>query len=81
MSYRFEDDESLDAYQADNSWHGELIDDQGFVVAEVWNNGDNGGNFYLWHDTTQAYGIEADVIDRYKTAAPMDDWIKELRNG
>lgn len=81
MNYRFEDDEVFPVIEADKSWHGELIDDQGYVVAEVWNNGDGGDNFYVWHDVTQAYGIEADAIDRFKTATPMDDWIKELRNG
>ena len=49
MSYRFEYDETLPDYQAQGSWHGEVIDTDGYVVAEVWNNNDDGGNFYLWY--------------------------------
>ena len=80
MSYRFEYDETLPDYQAQGSWHGEVIDTDGYVVAEVWNNNDDGENFYLWHDATQAYGIEADAIARFASKAPMDDWINELQN-
>jgi hypothetical protein len=80
MSYRFEYDETLPDYQVSDSWHGEVIDSDGYVVAEVWNNDDGGGNFYLWHDATQAYGIEADAIARFASKAPMDDWINELQN-
>lgn len=60
-------------------WMAEVLDDEGYLVCEVWNNGDNGGNFYVWHNGTARYGIEAQAIEDYPDSdAPMDDWIANL---
>lgn len=78
MTYRFEpNDLELD----EHAWSGDVIDSNGHVVLETWNNGDDGGNFYIWHDYEVMWAIEADAIATYKTDRPLDDWIEDLRNG
>lgn len=90
MSYRYKDS-TLIAETA--SWRGEVIDPDGFVVLEVWNNGDGGGNYYVWHDPDARWEIEDQAIrdftgeeeskmDYYRSIdveSPMDYWIEELR--
>lgn len=94
MNYRFERSD-LDPTDV-SVWRGEVIDNlEGNVVVEVWNNGDNGGNFYVWHDADARWAIEDEALRAYTgddetkmdyyrqvdIVAPMDAWIEELRNG
>lgn len=58
----------------DGAWHGEVIDDNGFVIAEVWHNGDSSGNFYLWHDA-----IHRREIEGMASEVGMDAWLGELK--
>lgn len=62
-------------------WQAELLDDNNYLVCEVWNNGDDGSNFYVWHDMPARWGIHAEVSAKYPEAEhAMDVWIEELRN-
>lgn len=91
MTYRFETDEFFTDAE---SWRGEIVDNEtGFVVCEVWNNGDGGDNFYVWQDVDARWEIEDQAIRNYTgeddtkgeyyravdVVAPMDAWIEELR--
>lgn len=90
MNYRFETDHFFtDA----DSWRGEVIDEEGFVVCEVWNNGDAGHNFYVWQDPDVRWFIEDQALrnytgedehkmEYYRTTdvfTPLDYWIEDLR--
>jgi len=78
LAYRYEDNQPL-GDPNDDGWGGDVINDDGHIVFEVWSNGDNGGNYYVWHDLTSKWGIEADAVERFTTDAPMDSWVAELR--
>jgi hypothetical protein len=94
MKLRFEPDYNLFDPSDTATWRGHVLDDEGFVVCEVWNNGDGGGNWYVWHDAELRWGIEEDAIKAYagedqdkmtiyketNDLAPMDAWIEDLRN-
>jgi hypothetical protein len=63
----------------DSTMQGEILDDEGLLVCEVWSNGDDTGYFYAWHDGTAMYGIVADATENYPTERPMDSWVDNLR--
>ena len=93
MNYRFELDYTLHDPNDTASWRGHVLDEDGYIVVEVWNNGDQGGNFYVWHNGEARWGIEDEAIrnftgeddnkmEYYRSVdviAPMDIWIEELR--
>lgn len=70
MSYRWQDYE----FVIDGVWHGEIVDNDGFVIAEVWDNGDGGGNFYVWQDAVQRREIEDEA------SGDLDGWVDRLRD-
>ena len=75
-------------------WRGNVLDEDNYIVCEVFNNGDQGGNFYIWHNGEARWGIEQEALEAYAgedneamaiyreagIIAPMDAWIEELRN-
>jgi hypothetical protein len=93
--YRFEQDYTLHDPSDTATWRGCVLDDDNYIVCEVWSNGDGGGNFYVWHNGEARWGIEEEAIAKYTgedaeqssiarelgDLAPMDAWIEELKNG
>jgi hypothetical protein len=81
-NYRLLDADWLLSNEGDKAvWQAELVDDNNFLVCEVWNNGDDGGNFYVWHEMQTRWGLYDAVKAKYPDAEhPMDLWIEELRN-
>ena len=65
----------------DADWMAEITDHDDYLVCEIWNNGDGGGNFYIWHDGVSRWGIEAEAVEKHPDAdSPMDAWIEERLN-
>ena len=93
MSYKFVMDYTLHDPSDTAVWRGHVLDDEEFIVCEVWNNGDGGGNFYAWHNAEARWSIEDEAIRNFTgedeqkmeyyrlvdTDSPMDVWIEELR--
>jgi hypothetical protein len=76
------------------AWRGNVLDEDRYIVCEVFNNADEGGNFYIWHNGEARWGIEAEALAAYAgedneamaiyreagILAPMDAWIEDLKN-
>jgi hypothetical protein len=74
------------------NWRAHVLDEEGFIVCEVWNNGYGGGNFYVWHNAEARWAIEDEALrdftgddkekmDYYRhgfTDDAMDAWIERL---
>lgn len=90
--YRFEFDYVFPSLPDLADWRGHLLDENHYILCEVWNNGDGGGNWYVWHDGEARWGIESQAVTEFppasevtgagKTAAtqlaPMDAWIAKV---
>jgi hypothetical protein len=77
MSYTYHANETFETTIAD--WDGQVVDEDGFIIFECWNNGDDGGNFYIWHDRDAKWAIERDACERFPSERPMDEWLAELK--
>lgn len=94
MSYVFEPIILEPELEDTADWRGLIYNDEGYIVLEVWNSGDQGGNFYIWQDYDARWEIEHEALQNYSgddnakmeqyreagITAPMDAWIEELRN-
>lgn len=74
------------------SWRAHVLDEDDFIVCEVWNNGYGGGNFYAWHNAEARWFIEEQALRDYTgddqtkmayyretdIAPAMDSWIERL---
>lgn len=92
MSYRFEFDYVFPSLPELADWRGHVLDENGYIVCEVWNNGDGAGNFYVWHNGEARWHIEDEALRAYTgddetkmeyyretdMVSPMDNWITEL---
>lgn len=91
-SFRFEFNYFLEPETIGKDWRGYLLDEEGYIVCEVWNNGDGPGNFYVWHNGEARWAIEAQAVTQFPPAskvegagkteatelAPMDAWIAKV---
>lgn len=92
MTYRFEYEATSLASIEPNAWQGMVLDEEGYIVCDVWNNGLGMGNFYAWHNGEARWGIEEEAMREYtgdddaKAAliresdpyAPLDAWVERL---
>lgn len=93
MSYRFEYENAPDLNPlTTEAWHGNVLDEDGYIVCEVWNNGLGIGNFYAWHNGEARWGIEEEAMREYTgdddtmaqhireadPYAPLDAWVERL---
>ena len=62
-------------------WQVEVTDENSYLVCEVWNTGDGGGNFYAWHDIRLLYQLRDEALERFPDAeSPMDALIESMLN-
>lgn len=92
MSYKLVYDYLLNDPSDLAYWRAHVLDDEGYIVCEVWNNGYGGNNFYAWHDAEARWAIEEEALRDYTgddptkmsehkladDTAPMDAWIERL---
>ncbi len=90
--YRFEFDYVFPSLPDLADWRGHLLDEESYILCEVWNNGDGGGNFYVWHNGEARWAIESQAVIEFAPAskvegagkqsatelAPMDAWIAKV---
>ena len=90
--YRFEFDYVFPSLPDLADWRGHLLDENHYILCEVWNNGDGGGNWDVWHNGEARWAIEAQAVTEFppvskvensgKAAAtelaPMDAWIARV---
>lgn len=92
MSYKLVYDYLLSDPTNLASWRAHVLDDEGYIVCEVWNNGDGPGNWYAWHNGEARWAIEEEALRDYTGDDPtkmselksagdttaMDAWIERL---
>ena len=60
-NYTFQFETIFDPEPHSQSWSGRLSDSGRYIICEVYNNGEGGGNFYIWHNEEAKWGIEAEA--------------------